>query len=308
MEELNKRTICPACGNGLDNVFFTGSERMFGLGGEFPYGECARCTAVFIREVPIDLGSYYSGNYYSFREFRQSGTVGRMLKKMRYKAYQRGISLKDPVYFRWLSLLRGKPSDRIADIGCGNGQLLGELSYCGFQTLHGYDPFLDSSRDYSGFSLRKTDYFDIEERYDILMFHHSLEHLADPAAVFGMLEKILNPGGRVLIRVPVTDGQVWKEEREYWFQLDAPRHLFIPSTKSIQLMADRFGLELYESEFDSLDNQFWGTELYKRGKPFAGTDIKKEFTSKELNSFGDKAKLYNQKQQGDQACFYLRKR
>ncbi len=58
------------------------------------------------------------------------------------------------------------------------------------------------------------------------MFHHSFEHLPNPVKVFENLVKILNPGGDVLIRVPVTDGQVWKDEREVWFQLDAPRHLF----------------------------------------------------------------------------------
>jgi len=298
---------CPACGNHTDNKFFSGSERMFGEGGNFPYCECAKCQAVFIMEVPVDLGNYYSGDYYSFGELVQSGVPGRILKNLRYRLYLRGISLLDPVYFPWLSGLDARKTDRIADIGCGNGQLLGELSYCGFQTLHGYDPFLNSSREYSGFSLRKIDYFEIEERYDILMFHHSLEHIADPIGVFSMFGKILNPGGRVLIRVPVTNGQVWKDEREFWFQLDAPRHLFIPNTESIRLLAERFGLELYQVEFDSLGNQFWITELYKRGKSLEGTDIAREFSKDEIAVFTKKAAQYNAKKIGDQACFYLRK-
>ncbi len=307
MDKLNKTANCPACGNDTDNRFFSGSERMFGLGGEFPYCECAKCHAVFIIEVPVDLGDYYSGDYYSFRELVQSGVSGRILKDLRYRLYLSGISLQDPVYFPWLTGLNAKKTDRLADIGCGNGQLLGELSYSGFQTLHGYDPFLDSSREYPGFSLRKTNYFEIQERYDILMFHHSLEHIADPIAVFGMFEKILNPGGRVLIRVPVTDGQVWKDEREFWFQLDAPRHLFIPNTESIRLIAERFGLELYKVEFDSLDSQFWATELYKRGKSLEGTDITQEFSKDEIAVFVKKAAQYNDQKIGDQACFYLKK-
>ncbi len=307
MGVLDKSANCPACGNNAGNEFFTGSERMFGSGGEFTYCECSKCQAVFITEVPEDLGSYYSGDYYSFREFKKSGRLGRALKNFRYWLYQNGVSLMDPVYFQWLNGLNANKSDRIADIGCGNGQLLGELSYCGFKTLHGYDPFLGSSRKYSGFSLLRRDCFEIEERYDILMFHHSLEHIADPSGVFGMFEKILNPGGRVLIRVPVTDGRIWKEEREFWYQLDAPRHLFIPNTESIRLMAGRFGLELYKVEFDSLGNQFWITELYKRGKPFEGTDIAREFSKKELADFAQKAMEYNKQKIGDQACFYLRK-
>jgi SAM-dependent methyltransferase len=280
---------------------------MFGTGGEFPYTECTTCGSLFIVEIPADLAAFYPDNYYSFAEYQKSGTIGRFAKKLRFELFQRGISLMNPVYFPWLTMLAAKKTDRIADIGCGNGQLLGELAYCGFQTLHGYDPFLDSSKTYPGFSLRKRDYFDIQERYDILMFHHSLEHIADPVAVFSQFRNILNPGGRVLIRVPVTDGQVWQEEREFWFQLDAPRHLFIPSVTSIQLLADRFGLELYKVEFDSSSNQFLGTELYKRGKPFVGTDLTKEFTKEELTVFTSKAEALNSQKKGDQACFYLRK-
>lgn len=307
MEALKKTVNCPACGNDTDKKFFTGSERMFGKGGEFLYCECAKCQAVFIVKVPDDLGSYYSGDYYSFRGLVQSGGFGRMLKNLRYHAYEFGISINDPVYFPWLKGLEARKTDRIADIGCGNGQLLGELSCCGFQTLHGYDPFLGRSQEYPGFSLRKTDYFDIRERYDILMFHHSLEHMANPVSVFGMFDKILNPRGRVLIRVPVTDAGVWKEDREFWFQLDAPRHLFIPNTESIRLLAERFGLELYKVEFDSSSDQFLFTELYKRGKPLDGTVIALEFSKDEINAFAKKASQYNQQKIGDQACFYLRK-
>jgi SAM-dependent methyltransferase len=307
MDGLETTANCPACGNSKDNRFFSGSERMFGMGGEFTYGECAKCLAVFILEVPENLEDYYSGEYYSFRELVRSSLVGGILKKLRYKLYRRGISLQDPVYFPWLRGLQAKPTDRIADIGCGNGQLLGELSYCGFQTLHGYDPFLSVSKEYPGLSLRKTDYFDIEERYDILMLHHSFEHIADPVRVFEKFGEIMNPGGRILIRVPVTDGQVWKDEKEFWFQLDAPRHLFIPNTETIRLLAAKVGLEVYQIQFDSTGSQFIYTELYKRGRTLHDTDITQEFSQKEIEDFDQKAAQYNAQNIGDQACFYLRK-
>lgn len=108
--------------------------------------------------------------------------------------------------------------------------------------------------------------------------------------------------------MPVTDAQVWKDEREFWFQLDAPRHLFIPNTQSIRLLARRFGLELYKVEFDSSGDQFLFTELYKRGKPLEGTEVAKEFSKEKLADFGRKAAQYNQQKIGDQACFYLKKR
>ena len=75
----------------------------------------------------------------------------------------------------------------------------------------------------------------------------------------------------------------------------------------MKLLAERFGLDLFNITFDSLESQFWGTELYKRGKSYMGTDIHTEFTENELINFREKAEQYNRLNCGDQACFYLRK-
>ena len=299
---------CGVCGSN-DLSALIAKERMFGLGGTFEYVECNSCGGLFLQEIPENLGKYYPSNYYSFGKYVKSNPLSKLLKRLRFKALKSGVSLRPPDYFDWLAKLKVNESSKIADIGCGNGQLLAELSYCGFKSLVGYDPYLKVGEfdDSAGFSLKKIDFFDIEEMYDLVMFHHSFEHLPDPVRCFEKLVEILNPGGEVIIRVPVTDGEVWKKEREYWFQLDAPRHLFIPNTKSMEILAKRFNLEIYNITFDSFECQFWGTELYKRGKTLNGAEIHKEFTREELSRFKEQSIQYNKMKIGDQACFFLRK-
>lgn len=297
---------CEVCG-AQDFSKIQAKERMFGLNDPFEYLECNSCKGLFLQNIPEDLGKYYPANYYSFGNYAKSNSLSKALKKLRYEAFELGISLRPPNYFDWLSKLNVSKKSKIADIGCGNGQLLAELSYCGFKSLHGYDPFLNETINSQGFSLNKIDFFDIEEKYDLVMFHHAFEHIPDPVHCFEKLVEILNPGGEVLIRVPVTDGEVWREYREFWYQLDAPRHLFIPHTKSMKILAERFGLDLFHISFDSFDSQFWGTELYKRGKPYVGTLIEKEFSQHELINFKKMATQYNANSIGDQACFYFRK-
>ncbi|WP_158093870.1 class I SAM-dependent methyltransferase [Algoriphagus ratkowskyi] len=238
--------------------------------------------------------------------FNTSKGLRKWSKRIRYLLFKLGISLSPPVYFEWLQTLQGNENSKIADIGCGNGQLLEELSYNGFKNLHGYDPFLLEDKYSERIQLKKMDYYDINEKYDIVMFHHAFEHISNPVRVFEKLVTILNPGGKALIRVPVTDGQVWKESREFWFQLDAPRHLFIPNTKSLQILATKFDLDLYSIKFDSFECQFWGTELYKRGKILNGLNITEEFSQQELNNFKRKSIEYNKMKIGDQACFYFK--
>ncbi|MBN3581329.1 class I SAM-dependent methyltransferase [Algoriphagus aestuarii] len=286
----------------------TAKERMFGLGGNFHYQECLTCHGLFLEEIPADLDIYYPDNYYSFGSFNSSGAISQFLKRFRYQLFKAGIPINPPNYFEWIANLSISETSNIADIGCGNGQLLAELSYCGFKNLHGYDPYQENVGNLGGFTLYKKSFYDIRECYDLVMFHHAFEHLPSPAKVFKHLVQVLNPGGEALIRVPVTNGKVWQEERDFWFQLDAPRHLFIPHSESMQKLADSVGLDLYKTTFDSLDSQFWGTELYKRGKAFMGTDLRKEFSEKEMKAFEKKAKEYNEMGLGDQACFYFRKK
>lgn len=296
---------CEVC-SGTHFVKVETKERMFGLGDPFLYLECCDCGGLFLQDIPEDLGKYYPQDYYSFGKHVSSGVLGKFMKRSRYLAFKKGITLSPPVYFDWLANLDIAEKSKIADIGCGNGQLLAELSYCGFESLIGFDPFLDESKKYAGFELRKTDYFDIQEKFDVVMFHHSFEHILHPVSLFEKLKEILNPGGQALIRVPVTDGQVWKDHREYWFQLDAPRHIFIPSLKAMEILSSQFDLPLEKVIFDSNASQFWATELYKKGKPLVGADETKECTKEELHTFEKTAIDYNRKKIGDQACFYFR--
>lgn len=96
------------------------------------------------------------------------------------------------------------------------------------------------------------------------MFHHSFEHISDPLEALETVRSLLAPNGRCLIRVPVVS---WARN-EYganWVQIDAPRHFFLHTEKSMEILAEKVGLEITRVEYDSTEFQFWGSELSKRG-------------------------------------------
>lgn len=305
---MNRQSTCIACGNEQTNKTFKASEKMFGLGGEFLYLECGACQSLQLVDIPPNLSTFYPPDYYAFGGMVKSGVIFRLVKLIRWKLFKHQVyTTNSPKYFSWLARLEAKEDDSIADIGCGNGQILYEFKCSGFKNLKGYDPYLSQEVDESGFRLQRKGLYEINETFDIIMLHHSFEHMDEPRKVMSQLSGLLKPNGKLLIRLPVTDGKIWKKEGINWFQLDAPRHLFIPSVKAMESIGQSAGLNLKYVMFDSTMYQFVITDLYKKGKKFLGYNWKKEFTSCQLKEYTSRAKEYNLKEKGDQACFYFEK-
>jgi len=297
---------CHYCHSTQGTNFFA-TERMLGLAGEFTYTTCSDCGSIQLLTIPQDLSPYYPSDYYSLGHLQPSGGLRNFLKKIRMQAFlATGHSLFSPRFGGyWLKKLNPKLTDCIADVGCGNGQLLYELHVAGFKELHGFDPYLEKQEQLiPGLTLWKQDLRQTDLKFDLLMLHHSFEHLADPESVLRTCYERLNPGGRLLVRCPVADAAVWKEKQALWVQLDAPRHLSIPSAQGFAGAAKRCGFEVNEILFDSTAFQFWGTGLYERGEKLDPSKIYTYFTSKQLEEWEQQAIQYNLEGKGDQACFF----
>jgi predicted SAM-dependent methyltransferase len=285
-------------------------EMMFGTGQIFDYAECPKCKSLQQFKIPENLGEYYPKDYYSFKGLVKSSPLKNFLKKLRFDLFLFGFPLIKPFYGDWLKYTKMSKNSRIADVGCGNGQLLYELYASGFRNLEGYDPYIENKVNInSHLKLFNKSVFEMEGKYDLIMMHHAFEHMINFPKVMKKCFSLLNAGGYLLIRVPVTNAQVWKEEGVNWVQLDAPRHLSIPSTKGMMNLAGTAGFDTRKIEFDSTAFQFWGTELYKRGIPLKEGEPRLEsIFGNKLKEFQKKALLYNKKGIGDQASFYFYKR
>ena len=303
---IDSAYTCHYC-HSTQRTIFLATERMLGLGGEFRYASCTSCGSIQLFTIPEDLGPYYPRDYYSFGLLQPSGLLRNLLKKIRIRTFlATGWKFFLPPFGGyWLKKLHPKFTDRIADVGCGNGQLLYELHVSGFKDLHGFDPFLENeSRLGAGLQLWKKELEQTDLYFDVLMMHHSFEHMADPELVFKTCFERLNPGGRLLVRCPVSDAAVWKEKQSLWVQLDAPRHMTIPSTQGFVAAAQRSGFEVQEIIFDSTSFQFWGTALYEQGEKLDSGKVRTYFSEKQLVEWEQKAIQYNQEGVGDQACFF----
>ncbi len=300
---------CLICYHENHGPVYQVKEMMFGMGEQFPYVQCNDCGTIQQLDPPEDLSSYYPDAYYSFSGLSLSSLQVRWMKRLRFWLYLKsGLSLFKPIYGDWLERLNARKSDSIADIGCGNGQLLYEMYATGYRHLSGFDPFIkDTVQISSAFAIYKKGLFEIRETFDVIMLHHAFEHMKEPDAAFEKIAGLLNPSGRLLIRVPVADGEAWSLFRENWVQLDAPRHYFIPSLSAMEILAKRHGLELFHVAFDSTAFQFWGSKKYQEGQSLHGK--MDQYKSAAVDTWGleSKAKRLNATSKGDQAAFYFRK-
>jgi hypothetical protein len=81
----------------------------------------------------------------------------------------------------------------------------------------------------------------------------------------------------------------------------------------MELLAAQAGFSIEQVLFDSTEFQFWGSEQYVRGIPLTDqkayrNGIKNSiFNDKDIEGFRKKAERINEPNEGDQACFILRK-
>jgi 2-polyprenyl-3-methyl-5-hydroxy-6-metoxy-1,4-benzoquinol methylase len=329
---------CRVCSNTADNRAYLVREMMFGFRDQFAYFECSRCGCLQIGEFPLDMAKYYPPEYYSFSPQESISSLKSPIRRLAVRArnryailgrgpvgrllyaYSPNQRLKDWIAARFpgdgVIKVNLTPRCRILDVGCGSGELLLALQAAGFSSLLGIDAYLKRDLTYPGGlrilkrSIRETTG---EGEWDLVMFHHSFEHMADPQETLAAAARLLAPTGTCLIRVPLAASYAWQHYRVDWVQLDAPRHFFLHSLASMTRITEQAGFETTRVVHDSGPFQFFGSELYRRDIPLHSmlpVDLEARaaaFTREELAAFERRARELNSQGTGDQAAFYLKK-
>ena len=315
---------CKICQNKIENIPYSIKEMMEGTREVFEYFECTKCNTLQISKTPFNIADYYKDSYYSFSAEIVDRDIYpvRLIKSLRYKfalewnfGYVRKYIFRKCLIYKWLDLLRVRRDFSILEVGCGNGHFLCWLANEGFTKLTGVDPYLTKSMEYeNGVKLFNKTIFDLSEKFDLIILNHVFEHMENPLEAMAQIKNILAYNGKILLRIPVFDTYAWRRYGVNWVQIDAPRHLFIYSTKSMKLICDLFGLNIMHIEYDSNEFQFWGSEQYLRNIPLADPSSwiknskKSMFSKKQIKFYKEKSDELNTLHDGDMACFIISSR
>lgn len=312
--------VCRICHHNGEHKQFQLREMMFGTKDMFDYFQCGACGCIQIAAIPDDMSKYYPDNYYSFSgkgKLKRKSYIKRLRTRYIIGASKSWIGklmasfYKEAPFYAFLKNLKLYDySSSVLDVGSGNGDLLKKLYKLGYNDLTGVDPFIEKDIVYNThLRIEKKSVFEVDRKYDIIMLHHSLEHMDQQAEIVKKLKEILAPNGQLLIRIPVVSDYLMAQYGLNVVSLDPPRHFYIHSVKSISLLLERAGLKIEKKIFDADEMSFWASEQYQAGISLFNNSeshlAKKAFSDDQLNSFKAQIAELNDQGQSDLLALYI---
>jgi 2-polyprenyl-3-methyl-5-hydroxy-6-metoxy-1,4-benzoquinol methylase len=325
--------VCRICNNPNNNKYHLVKEMMFGLREKFEYLECGACGCLQISQIPEDIAKYYPQDFYSFATVPESSTnpVEMWLRRQRMKFLLQGhqsigwllskvlrktFGTETPQYYynNWFRRIQLSSDAEILDVGCGAGTLLLSMHLEGFTNLTGIDPFIEKDILYAnGVKVLKKALEEMVGQFDFIMLNHAFEHMHEPLVMLKALYQLLKPNSYVLLRMPVAGCLAWHKYGTNWVAIDAPRHVYIHTVKSTQILAEKAGFVVQDISFDSHAYQFWASEQILKNiavtdsNSYAINPSASIFCEKDIKAFAAQAEELNKTGEGDAALFYLYK-
>lgn len=258
---------CPVCGNSertilhadiVDNTFFCAP-------GKWQLWKCAQCQSAYLDPRPTreTIGAAYA-SYYTHTENNSNieyNTLG-FFRKIRRQLVNGYTSTKycsqekpkNPIGYpllsiapyigrvpdRWFrNLSRPIPgSNKLLDIGCGDGEFLKLAKSCGWDVC-GLEP--DSNAALVGRSKglhvinAGEEHFDGEqELFDVITLSHVIEHVHEPLKSLKKCFDLLKPGGFLWLETPNVDSFGGREFGPNWRGWETPRHLVLFNRSSLR--------------------------------------------------------------------------
>ena len=309
---------CKICGNGENNNYLTATEMMFRMGDGFTYLNCSKCGCLSLLTLAKDVSIYHQSKYFSLA-YRQKGEeklkkLKNIIRRSAMKRKLGGNNILDIICskikkssYSWVKKGLARLDSKILTVGCNSGPIAEDMKNYGFTDLTVSDPCSSGTIESDNYKKYKSDIDSLQQGdFDLIMYHHSFEQIADPHEELQSIYQKLTNEGTLLIRTSVCDSYAFRKYKQEWVHLNAPRNAFLHTTKSIQELAEKNGFYIDDIIYDSSIVQFTVSECYRRGLPICASN--KIFGKEQLDEFARKTKELNLINDGDSTCFYLKKK
>ena len=266
------------CGGSDTKFCFRGRDRRFSIEGSYNVFRCAACDLLFLNPQPSpeQLARHYPANYYAFQGKRAEDRHHERLHANLYgpqsSAFRRLVLSP---YRPLLRSLPGARGGRLLDVGCGSGHFLASARKILGVDAYGVEPYTYDAAFAEGnglsiFSGTLEEAQFPDNFFDAITMNHVFEHLRHPRSTLRELQRIIKPGGEVIIGVPQSRSLLFWVFGRRWWQLDIPRHLFVPCARNLKALAEEAGFAVRRVRYNSTPESilaslnYWRRDLFRR--------------------------------------------
>ena len=174
---------------------------------------------------------------------------------------------------------------KICEIGCGNGKNLSKFQAVGYDVF-GVEPDPAARKMaqkitpniFNGTAEELPEAIE-NEKYDIVLMSHVLEHCLDINNVMSNVKKILKDGGVYIVEIPNCNSLGFQTYQGEWPWSDIPRHLNFFTRSSLDKMYKKHGFEVEFVKYQGFCRQFSNSWLNNENEiwtAFSQYSIKQE--------------------------------
>jgi 2-polyprenyl-3-methyl-5-hydroxy-6-metoxy-1,4-benzoquinol methylase len=253
----SERLTCSLCGSVSAVLYARMNDRLFGSPGLWDYRQCGnpQCRFVWLDPMPTkrQLEEAYA-NYYTHNQnapMNRRQLVHAYIMRTILHAYTfllggtpiaRAIREADRLY------LGNVQPGRLLEVGCGDGRTMNKMKDLGWQ-VEGQEIDLNATRvaaERTGLPVHCGELECLEipkQTYDAIVMIHVIEHVLDPVAMLKACNRLLKPGGVLVVVTPNVESLGHRKFGRHWRDIDAPRHLQVFSRITLTQVAEAAGFK-----------------------------------------------------------------
>ena len=242
-----KKNECPLCYNHIDEKYIVDKVNRIWKNSKDIY-QCRDCDLYFIEEPSNEeIEALYKSDFYNKNS---SFIYSYIEKKIKYaRALNRYNYIK--------KFIEENKKINILEIGASDGTLLNFFKRDNHNIL-GYELNNDArEKAKKNFNITMKEDFlkaDENEKYDIIIMSHILEHFVDPRSIIKHIHSMLNDNGLLYIEIPSTPNHNNFNEMGILFETEHTLHFNINSISKL-LKDENFNIvEILYNEYNSKEN------------------------------------------------------
>lgn len=225
---------CPYCGGVVRKRFSVGDINQKISNTIFDYFGCSKCGLIYLDPIPKNIEEYYGQAYPAYQkieDIKKQITDYDLQKIEILKKYSTGKNLLEIGPGNGTFSFLAKNADFNVDV------IEMDINCCKFieETVK-IRKVINSNNVLESISK-------IEDKYDVVVMWHVLEHLKEPWDVLKVIPRILAENGVLILALPNSGSLQLKLFKQFWKHIDAPRHVTFFPIKLLEQELSSMGLK-----------------------------------------------------------------